>query len=277
VALSNSWAEREFTLSLESPTSLCITAVEDSAGGVEVDFFMRSAGGVRGVHEDILIGTAQDCEDCDTADPMEDSGENPTLVSDSTNYEITIINGVGPFAWSVSGQDVSMQRAVTSNRSNYLQVGNSCGSIVITVIDSCGTEIDIGMRSSDGTWTSLCNSIGRGGSGCVCLGAGFDIEGPDVYTSSGDEFPIIYNGKWWRLRRTFSNDCDGAGFPSCCKDNSPDCSATSACYPNAGTGWTCEGVAGPCVNDCGGKGATPVCGTIVRTGDNVAFEFWKCS
>jgi len=280
VQFSQSYFEREFSLSLASPTSLCITADEDAGGGVEVDIFMRTEGGVVGSNDDILIGTAQDCEDCDTADPLTfDEDTLPSTVADSTNYRLEILDGVGPFSWSVSAPDspdVSLQWAGGSRRYNYLQVVDGCGSINVTVIDSCGTTAVAALRSVDGSWT-LCQGVGRGGSNCECGGAGTDIEGPTYLTDSGDEFEFGSGGRTWKLDRTASNDCDGLGFPSCCKDQNPDCSPSSECYPSGAAGATCSGITEPCYNDCGSKGATPICGTTVRTGDSVAMYLWICT
>lgn len=284
-ALSNRWAEREFSLSFESETSLCITAVEDSALGVEVDIFMQSEAGVRGSADDILIGTAVDCEDCDTADPLEASPDNPTTVTDSTNYYIAVLNGVGPFSWSVSAPqspDVSLQWAGGSRRYNYLQVTDGCGSIIVTVVDSCGTVVDMGFFSDDGTWQD-CQGSGRGGSGCLCTPSSIEINGPTYGNGvpSNDEWRYTYSGYLQRMWRSISTDCDGLNFPTCCQNQSPDCSPSPTCLavtlPATCWNYGYPGVPVPCFNDCGGKGATPKCGIGIRTNDAVAIQFWRCA
>ena len=272
VELSNSWAEREFTLSLASPTSLCITAVEDSALGVEVDFHMRSASGVVGGHEDILIGTAQDCEDCETADPLTfDSDSNPTTVSDSTNYEIAVLDGVGPFSWSVSGQDVAMQRAVTSNRFNYLQVGDSCGAITITVIDSCGTQISTVVRSTDGNWY-VCANVSNVGS-CVCA-AWWNLDG-DIVLSNSDPY---YPDGQENFRYSEPNpaaDCAG-GIYACCVTYTPGVSGNLCCFPDFCLPQSCADSAGttpPCLNPCDSAPNQ----ISVRSGSEADLSVWACS
>lgn len=277
VELSNSWAEREFTLSLASPTSLCITAVEDSALGVEVDFHMRSASGVVGGHEDILIGTAQDCEDCDTADPLTfDDDNNPTTVNNSTNYEITVLDGVGPFSWSVSGQDVSMQRAVTSNRFNYLQVGTSCGMIEITVIDSCGTNISTQVRSTNGSWYS-CDGLSRGGTACECQ-AWWNLGGEITLFSGGNPW-YIEGGTRFYEGKTITSGCETA-YPdeivACCVTYGPGVSGTLDCFPEYNLPKTCadpDSTPVPvCVNPCG----SPYQITI-RSQSDMTLEIWRCT
>lgn len=286
VQFSQSFAEREFALELENEQTLCITAVEDASLGVEVDIFMRLPSGAQCSEDDFLIGTAQDCEDCATADPLAASPDNPTTVTDGTNYRIEVIDGVPPFTWTLAAPDspnVALQWVAGNNRYNYLNVVDGCGSIIVTVIDSCGTILELPFLSDDGVWQD-CSGGQRGGSGCTCGGAGFDIEGPTFGNGvpSGDEFRFNHNNRRWRLIRTISTPCDGLNFPTCCQDQNPDCSANDACLHQFDAGNTCAnfgypGIVAPCFNDCGGKGATPKCGVRVRTGDGHGFDFFRCA
>lgn len=261
----------EFSISLASPTSIAITAAEDAGGGVEIDVFMRTAAGVPGSHESILIGSAPDCENCDTASEMEADPDNPTVAVDSTNYTINVLYGVGPFAWSVQADDspdVAVQNAVTSGRSNTLIVTDGCGTIIITVVDSCGTEVEI-VILGDGAWQD-CQSSGRGGSGCGCT-APHSSE-----SSYGDLNPFYFNfgGKRWRLRDGATSDCYGISPVQCCCDPAP-CGATANCLPNFNIGTMClhdGAVTPPCLNPCSGG-----CGTTIRTGQGLHLDVWECA
>jgi len=266
-------AGAEFTVELVSPTSVAITAAEDAGGGVEIDIFMQTAAGITGSHENILIGSASDCEDCETADLMEADPNNATVVADSTNYSISVLYGVGPYAWSVSAPqspDVALQNAVTTGRSNTLQVTDGCGTIVVNVIDSCGTDIDMIFRG-DGAWT-YCISSGAGGNpGCICPGATY--TSPADFGGGGNPYNFASGGREWRFYDTVLSECFGVSPIQTCCDPEP-CGATFNCwgYFNTPTVCTDPTVTPPCLNPCTGG-----CGCWPRDLQVSRIDYWECT
>ena len=70
-----------------------------------------------------------------------------TIVRDAS-ATVYIIGGVGPFEWSVSGADFSLNNTSTQDRDNILNAGtNSCGSAFITVTDSRGDVAEGSVRN----------------------------------------------------------------------------------------------------------------------------------
>jgi len=290
VQFSQRWAEREFSVEIQNEQTICITATEDASLGVELDIYMQLPSGNICVEEDLLIGTASDCEDCDTADPMEAGPDNPTVVVDGTNYRIDVINGVGPFTWVVTAldsADVSLQWAIGDRRYNYLNVVDGCGSISVTVTDSCGTIVVLFFYSDDGIWQE-CEGYQTGGN-CfddspVDCPLFFIFGGYLLDATEDNEHRFSFGDRIWRYRRPVTaSSCNDIGLPYCCEDTSPDCSPNPPCFGifDFSAPFTCSlygypDVEAPCYNPCGGKGATGRCGISHPAGDGISLEFYRC-
>ena len=84
-----------------------------------------------------------------------------TIVRDES-VSVYVLGGVGPFTWSLSGTDFSLDNTVTQARDNRLNAGpNSCGSATITVTDAYGSVAEGSVRNtSSGYWKTYADQCG---------------------------------------------------------------------------------------------------------------------
>ena len=88
------------------------------------------------------------------ADDLSYDDDNPTTIAQSdSDVEITISDGIGPFAWVVTGTGFSLGSATTTGRSNTLNAdGTGCGCATITITDACDDTATGYVRCTTGQW-----------------------------------------------------------------------------------------------------------------------------
>jgi hypothetical protein len=140
-----------------------ITADPDEIGNVNFTGYMTTAGGISGSSNDLMY-ECRNCELCVDTDPLA-AGSNPETVAQDDSATLLILDGVGPFEWSVSGSGFSLESSTTSERSNTLYTTvDACGTATITVTDVCEGEISIEVRSDgDSAWVFKSNTCSLGG------------------------------------------------------------------------------------------------------------------
>lgn len=158
--------------------------------------------------EAIYLCTNQ-CITCGGAEPMTwDTENNPeTIVADSSE-DIFILDGLGPFQWSVSGLGYTLDAEETTERQNGLTcAAGTCGVdydavATITVTDACGGDVTADIRNTAGGWVlneTVNSNPRRGVSPCGLGGTGSNSINLDVIV--GDE-------KWnIRILDTFTQVC----------------------------------------------------------------------
>ena len=169
-----------------------LTAVNES-GNVNFTASMTSSGGVPGSSND-LVYECGNCDLCDITDDMT-AGSNPETISPSSTEGLSVVDGVGPYAWTVSGTDFTLAYATTSTGVNGLIAGaNACGSATITVTDSCETVVVIFVRSTsvDSEWVLV---------SATCVIPGVPTEGDGRTRIVGNKKQYQY----WHLWGASSN------------------------------------------------------------------------
>jgi len=160
-----------------------ITTVDES-GNVNFTASMRSADGVPGSSNDFIY----ECRDCDPCEitPLMTAGSNPETISPSSTEGLLVVDGVGPYSWTVSGTDYTLTYATTDNGVNGLIAGsNACGSATVTVTDDCETVVTIFVRSTsvDSGWVFK---------GYTCTMPGAPTEGDGRTRIVGNKRQIQY-------------------------------------------------------------------------------------
>lgn len=110
-----------------------------------------------------------------------------TIIQGQSGVTIAVINGIGPYTWSLEGQDFNLGATVTSGRFNTLNAGwCACGTADITVTDACGSTAQGGVRCTDcGEWELFDSCI---------QGHDFSYHWPDFYTDDG-KYKIEYSDR----------------------------------------------------------------------------------
>jgi hypothetical protein len=89
------------------------------------------------------------------------SGEE---VAPSSYKIISVIGGLPPFKWQISGTGFSLEFPTTTSRTNkVLTNASACGGADITIEDGCGDVVEASLRSTGGSWvlkTDLYYGIG---------------------------------------------------------------------------------------------------------------------
>lgn len=87
-----------------------------------------------------------------------DTANTDTTIAPGGTANITVLDGCGPFTWSVSGVGYVLDSLSTQGRSNKLtSITGTCGTVVaayavVTVVDDCGTVVTKSILSTAGTW-----------------------------------------------------------------------------------------------------------------------------
>ena len=114
---------------------------------------------------------------CENVDPMSwDTDLSGTTITRNGSCVVAILGGFGPYKWTVSGTDFSMQTESTpiDGRTNLLLAGSdACGVATITIKDNCENTVTGSVRCTTGSWHLLDTS-----SGCVAGGAATSYDCP---------------------------------------------------------------------------------------------------
>lgn len=79
--------------------------------------------------------------------------ENPETINQNDEISVSVIGGLSPFTWSITGEDVELSSPTTSGRTNTLSSGpTACGAFNITVTDSVGNTCSGVVRCTQGSW-----------------------------------------------------------------------------------------------------------------------------
>lgn len=100
------------------------------------------------------------------ADPPEllCSGENPETIDPDTEQDVSVIGGVLPMSWEVSGTGVTLQDPAATGRTNtVVAAAGSCGSVFVTVTDACDQSVECVLRCTAGEWFLKGNYCGLSG------------------------------------------------------------------------------------------------------------------
>lgn len=150
-----------------------ITGGPDEVGDVNFTGFMTTSTGISG-NSNYLMPECRDCDLCPGIDPLV-AGSNPETISQSGSETILVVDGLGPFNWSVSGSGFTLDEAVTELRSNTLNAAvDACGTATITVTDACDDEVEIQVRCiQDSDWVLKSST-------CVMPGASTEGDGKTI-------------------------------------------------------------------------------------------------
>lgn len=145
-----------------------------------------------------------------------DDGSTPDQVARNGSITLYMLNGCGPYVWTVSGTGFSLANVSTSGPTNILSLAdNACGThaaqATITVVDACTTSVSFQIKAADGTW----ESIGGWGESATCSGGACNCANsfpPPCTGASEDIYHYgvgaggVYNAKW---SMAYGNNCDG--------------------------------------------------------------------
>jgi hypothetical protein len=211
----------------------------------------------------------EDC--CHASDYVAMTFDDPNTADEiAQNGSITVyvLNGCGPYNWSVTGTGFSLASAVTSVLSNTLSAsGSACGTATVTITDECGTTVTAKIRCTSGSWVLKSGTCGLSGSGTyVSLGAGGACANRRDYTY------ISANKKQTQRICVFAaggGDCPTSDdYPERCACQNNNC----ACYGSSIACVKCiEGAeVPPC--ECYDDGATWNC----QCTESLAYYEWEC-
>jgi hypothetical protein len=87
---------------------------------------------------------------------------NPEEIDRSSSEAISVIGGISPYTWSVSGNGFNLSQSQTTGLSNTLNAdGTACGAATITVTDACGDTATGYVRCTKGSaWVQQCTDSG---------------------------------------------------------------------------------------------------------------------
>jgi len=107
---------------------------------------------------------------CETTDDVAYDTENSDETVDREGEAtVIVIDGCGPFNWSVEGTGYSLEHAVTGGRTNTLYADETaCGPATITVTDECEDSCIGYVRGTEGEWVFK-------EFGCIMPGTGIEV------------------------------------------------------------------------------------------------------
>lgn len=161
----------------------------------------------------VYEGSVSECK-CAPPLPALTEGINPSTIAPSSSIVVSIVGGVTPYAWSVSGTGFSLTNPTTVGLSNTLNSDvSSCGTATITVTDFCGQTVEIQIRSTVGNW--VLKNVGS------CILPGY----PTSYIGALF-FEYLNGGK--RQQQAY-NTCYHSGISSCASTPFFACGNNLAC------------------------------------------------
>ena len=184
---------------------------------------------------------------CDGATPMtfDDANTADTIAPGGSGITVFVLNGCGPFTWSVVGQGYSFAAGQTTGRSNTLSLASgSCGSGddeagpygAVTITDFCGVSAQATIKSTAGKWGTFCTlqtsvPVSTCTGGCYTVGATqllyysvTDIKRWQLNLASGP-------GNWCVHTSDAVTWIDYIGD---CGSQTPSCGTPKACSPAHG-------------------------------------------
>lgn len=111
----------------------------------------------------------QECiNNCQCSKGLEwDTDNNPETILKGQSVQISVLNGLSPFQWEVSGNGYSLAAAETEIGVNIVScVDGLCGTdfdvtVSVTVTDACGATVTGTLRNTQGQWVviSSCGNL----------------------------------------------------------------------------------------------------------------------
>ena len=281
-ASAAAWAGGKFTWQQikGTPTSLQLVPPNERywTGG----YCIRPAGGtwpldsdttVRIMFKDVYGNKCSDTKTiyvscCDAAGYVAmtfDDASTADTVAKNSSITVYVLNGCGPYDWTVSGAGFSLASAQTSGTSNTLTLANTnCGvhaaQAALTITDRCGTSVTAKIKAADGTW----EVIGGFGVGAYCQNANCNNCGDtcgDWATSSTVYHYGVGAGGAYDARWLFEYKLGCGANPACTPVYGPwSIGSGSSCGQDTLTASEAGCSALPCC-PCNGQLAYWTCGT----------------
>lgn len=170
---------------------------------------------------------------------MEWDPDNPETIGQDDEVAVSVIGGIPPFHWAVSGSGYSLGASTTEDRVNLLISDESaCGSAEITVTDDCGQEVTGSIRGTEGEWINTGEKI--------CPWSAIKAATEMYHPPSIYEFTGVH-GKWKVVHK--GSHISGSDYESVCVN------LLSEEYCNDSNKWQCL--------DLSGYGETPNNGDVL--------------
>ena len=151
-----------------------------------------------------------------------DSDESISAIGQSDSGTVAVKYGEGPYSWTISGTDFTLDHASTEGKTNTLIAGASaCGTATITVTDACDIVVEEVVLCTAGEWSEIAEA---GDADCVGWTGVWITSGKYRYYG---RFP---NGNYW----------DG-GVAECSDDPEPWYTCLIGGVPTILASWVCHG------------------------------------
>lgn len=169
----------------------------------------------------VICGIKIICCKCSNPVPMSfNDGLTSDTIGPNDSIVLYITGGQGNLSWSLStidpynldviGSGFSLSAATTTGKTNTLNTSSGCGSVIVTVTDSCNQQVEFVIRCTTGTWDQI-ESFGA--CGCTICHTQEEIGGlyREVWRCCTNIFCPCYvnytgNGGW---SRACDVDCPG--------------------------------------------------------------------
>jgi hypothetical protein len=204
---------------------------------------MDAAGNICHTQLSVFCREEDCCQKPDYVAMTFDDDSTPNTIAPDSNITVFVLNGCGPYNWSVTGTGFSFTVPQTSGPSNTLNAtAGACGPAHITVTDSCNSSVNFYILCTVGDWCRIGDTIPRCTvSGSVCQSCFLfwcnTIGCANVCGSLGINENVEYSGKY-KWKWTHECICTAAYTPHHCKagvivDNTewppPSCPTPMSC------------------------------------------------
>jgi hypothetical protein len=149
--------------------------------------------------------------DCAAVTPMTlDAANTDDTIAAGGTATITVLDGCGPFTWSVSGIGYVLNTMTTEGRSNTItSATGTCGTdykshALVTVVDNCGTSVTCTIKNTAAGWTFFDYMSANAcyvGASCYC----------DVANSLGTYYKSSTTNWPWQIVAYYCSSCATTG------------------------------------------------------------------
>lgn len=158
-------------------SSVTVKPTSDSLGSLPYVAWMQSSEGIVDWANDFVPECQHSCADINE---INWDNSNPSTIAPDSNISIDVLDGQGPFDWTVHGVDVWFEEDVTVGRTNILRTGpKACGTFEIFVTDSCDGLAEGIVRCTVGAWHGIiedCGDISMDWHSSICFQDGRRFE-----------------------------------------------------------------------------------------------------
>lgn len=171
----------------------------DQYAGKTVFIPVGTEAGPCGTLTDTFVDPSTDC--CENVTDLAPYPDNPALVAPNSYVEIYVINGKSEIDWEIENKEgfsfFNGLQELSGGRSVVVYTDETaCGSVTITADDGC-SSVDIDLRSTNGRWVVLSDTMQETVANAVC------IVGRYRYTDD------------WCRNNASGNSCTGTGEQLC--------------------------------------------------------------